>query len=64
MTEIDYFVIVMGGLIMGGWLEWRINKMLKTIIIIEMDIRRFERQLKYCNKRLGIDPLSCQQELK
>ena len=45
MTEIDYFVIVVGGLIMGGWLEWRINKALKVIERIRTDIRILERQL-------------------
>ena len=47
MTEIDYFVIVIGGLVMGGWLEYRINKALKVI-------ERIRTRLNYCETDIEI----------
>ncbi len=47
MTETDYFVIVIGGLVMGGWLEWRINKDLKII-------EKIKTRLSYCETDIVI----------
>ncbi len=53
MTEIDYFVIVVGGLIMGGWLEWRINKALKVIDQIKTRLDYCETDIKILQRYKG-----------